>query len=355
MKAKYKVLFDEIYEKIIAGEYKPGEKLPSENELSAVYSLSRQTVRQALALLETGGLITRRQGSGSIVNPLQKVSDCNPSSSNTIAVVSTYIGEYIFPDILQAIEEVLGGENYRMMVFATRNRVETERRVLMDLLKQPLAGIILEGAKTALPNPNIDLYRALMGLGIPIVFLHATFPELSDNIVVRADDVGGGTVATKYLISRGHKRIAGIFKSDDIQGHHRYVGYISAMRAAGLPIVNDNILWYTTETIDTIPSRVAAVLDSCTAVVCYNDEVAISVIATLKKEGRSVPDDISVVGFDNSTYGDLCSPAITSCCQNKRQYGILAAQKILALLKGVPQESSALQWHIVEKESVQEI
>ena len=98
-----------------------------------------------------------------------------------------------------------------------------------------MGGLIVEGSKTALPNPNLDLYEKLDLAGIPVVFIHGSYGALPGAVCVSDDNFGGGYQLARHLIARGHTKIAGIFKSDDIQGHQRYLGYLTAMRDAGLP------------------------------------------------------------------------------------------------------------------------
>jgi len=354
-KPKYALLADALRLEIDAGDYQPGDKLLSEHELAARHSLSRQTVRQALSVLESEGLIERRHGSGSIVKEQTSAPTIHDSGNHTVAVITTYIREYIFPDILRPVEEALTNHGYSMTLFATKNRVDNERKILESILKQPPAGLIIEGTKTALPNPNIDLYREFERRGIPIVFIHGWYPELSSAVRVVADDKMGGRIATEHLIAKGHRNIAGIFKSDDIQGHLRYAGYAEAMRNHNLPVVDDNVLWYTTESKEMIFALGTQVISGCTAMVCYNDEETLQLLSLLRQADISVPDDLSIISFDNSTYSELATPRISSCSQHKHQIGVLAAQKIIHLIKGIPQESSALPWRVIEKESVKAI
>lgn len=349
---KYALLAQRLATEIQTGHYRVGDRLPSENELATYFGLSRQTVRQALAQLADQGLISRRQGSGSIVIPT--VSDfASRQCSYTAAVITTYIGEYIFPDIMRGIEQVLSLNQYAPLISATRNRVDSERRILLNCLDRLPDGLIVEGTKTALPNPNIDLYQKLYDLGVPVVFINGFYPDLPEPIFVVADDRQGGRDATSLLIRKGHTQIGGVFKSDDIQGHRRYAGFIQAMREAGVALNDDRILWYTTENRSAVLSNYAlSALEDCTAVVCYNDEVALQVINLMRTAHRRVPEDLAVVSFDNSYYSEVSPIGITSFTCHKEQIGILAAQKLLSLIDGNPQQSTLLPWTLVERESV---
>ena len=345
---KYQLLASQISDEITRGIYKEGDRLPTENELTATHCLSRQTVRQALSILERDGLIERRQGSGSVV----RHSHVQSTPSYNIAVITTYISEYIFPDILRGIEEVLSAENYSPLVFATQNRIDNERKILLDVLSRPLDGLIVEGTKTALPNPNLDLYQRWYDMGRPIVFVHSFYPGLVSPIYVATDDRKGGHNATQFLMSKGHRQIAGIFKSDDIQGHRRCTGYYEALLQGGLSVSDDHVLWYTTEDKKNIASlQLMEKLEGCSAVVCYNDEIAVQVLDALKAEGIAVPQQMALISFDNSSYSNYASVKITSCSQHKKQIGETAAQKLLSLIAGIPQEPTVVPWKIIEKES----
>ena len=106
---KYQRIAEWLQQKIADGTYGPGDKLPSEQELREQFDVSRQTVRSALAVLEEEGLIYGRQGSGSFVrDPAEEEA----GKSRRIAVVTTYVDNYIFPKIIQGIEQVLSGSGF---------------------------------------------------------------------------------------------------------------------------------------------------------------------------------------------------------------------------------------------------
>ena len=345
---KYAALANELRRSIKEGVYKTGEKLPSENELTVKYGISRQTVRQAMGILENEGLTLRVRGSGTYV----KSRAASRVKSHNVAVITTYISEYIFPSILQGIDEILSENRYSSVVAATRNRVDNERRILEQLADKNIDGIIVEGTKTALPNPNIDLYHTLYDMGIPVVFINGFYPELKNPIYVVADDRRGGYDACVYLIKNGYKKIAGIFKSDDIQGHRRYAGFTEAMREYNMEFTDDNILWYTTETCSSIISSSALqTIGDCDAVICYNDEIAINVISILREAGRQIPKDTGVISFDNSKYSNISAVKITSLSNPKEQIGRTAAIKLLNMIDGKTETSTVLSWTLEEKES----
>ena len=227
---KYGDLIHYLENLITEGNLKAGDKLPSENELTELFGISRQTVRKAIGLLEEQGTVRRVRGSGTYVSFDRKE---NLEHRNRIAVVTTYVESYIFPKTIQGIEKILFERGYSVQISFTNNTLEREKNVLTDLIsRDDVAGIIVEGTKSGLPNPNLYLYRQLMNRKIPIVFINTYYPEL-DVPHVSLNDVKTAETAVNYLIGKGHENIGAILKLDDGQGRLRYLGYLKAMEAAG--------------------------------------------------------------------------------------------------------------------------
>ena len=204
MAFKYLQLAAQLQAEIARGTFP--DKLPTEQELTRLYSVSRQTVRQALDKLVELGLIEKRQGSGS------RVLDRGRSGgSDRVAVVTSYLNDYIFPTVLQDIQAVLSRKNYATLLFSTQNKVSNERDILQGLLHQPVGGLIVEGSKTALPNPNLDLYEKLDLAGIPVVFIHGSYESLPGAVCVSDDNFGGGYQLARHLIAPGHTKVTCIF------------------------------------------------------------------------------------------------------------------------------------------------
>ncbi|MCI1956319.1 MAG: GntR family transcriptional regulator [Oscillospiraceae bacterium] len=354
MPSKYVQIAALLRSKILEGAYQSTLRLPTEMELSETYQVNRQTVRRALAMLTQEGLIERHQGSGSYIrNPA-------PIHGKNIAILATYINDYIFPAILQDAQTIFARSGYSTLVFCTHNQVNMEREILKNILGSPVCGLLVEGTKSALPNPNLDLYNQLGKSHIPVVFLHGSYSALSDAVCISDDNFHGGYLLTQFLLKKGHAKIAGIFKSDDIQGHDRYFGFLSAFRDAGLPLPDANILWYTTEQKNQLLKHndrtlledfVKNTMRGCSAVVCYNDEIAFSLINVLLSSGIRVPDDVAVVSFDNSSYSEFCSVKITSLAHGSKHIGRIAAERLADMLQGKKAQSESVPWVLVEKES----
>ena len=354
MASKYERLAQLLREELPRLRAAGTTRMPSEADIVQQYGVSRQTVRHALTLLEAEGLIEKRRGSGTYLREGEGVH------STQIAVVASYINDYIFPNLLRDVQAVLANENYSVAVYATGNSVCEERKLLQRLLREPVAGILMEGVKTALPNPNLDLYEQLLRQHTPMVFLHGAYPDLTDAVCIGDDNFGGGYQLTRHLIEQGHTRIGGIFKSDDIQGLRRYQGCMAALRDADMLQPDSQFHWYTTgDRWRLVEERDTELLQrflqensrNCTAVVCYNDEIAFYLIKELLQMGRRVPEDLAVVSFDNSYYSELSTIPITSLGHTSHAIGRTAASGLLDMLRGQPCQSQQLPWQLYRRES----
>ena len=351
--AKYRFLVKEIKEKIHDGTYVPGTRMTSENELSAAYGYSRQTVRQALGVLEQEGLIERRRGSGTYI----RESGYRPQRGNNVAIITTYISDYIFPTIIRGIEETLTAAGYNLTLGVTNNRVEDEGRILQSLMERGVDGLIVEGTKTAFPNPNAEFYRKLQQMGVPVVFFNGYCRDLRDAVYIVTDDRGAGRQAVDLLVSGGCRKLGGVFKSDDMQGHDRYAGFSEGLIRNGCPLSDENVVWYTTAEKNRLfrednREYLLERLKGCDGIVCYNDQIAYGVIELLREHGVRVPEDVSVTGFDDSSVSEYSPVKITSFAHPKDEMGRIAAQKLIRMLRdGETEYPVVLPMPLVEKQS----
>lgn len=164
----------------------------------------------------------------------------------------------------------------------------------------------------------------------------------------------------EYLISRKHVKIGGIFKSDDAQGPERYFGLISAMIDAGLNIDDKHFCWYDTDDRAEIVGEggyslldrfIDKRLKDCTAIVCYNDEIAYNLINRLQEKGVAVPKEKAVVSFDNSFFSQISSISITSLGHKEKKTGTAAATMLLSIIQGNEIISEKLGWELYERRS----
>lgn len=357
MAIKYKWVAERLEMMIEKSIQKGIHKLPTELELCRRYHVSRQTVRMALGLLEEKGLIVSRQGSGSYIT-----GHSSRPQGNVIGVLVSSDQEYIYPGVLSTIRSTLSKNGFSMQVFATGNCVSAEREILLGLLKNPLRGVIVEGCKSALPNPNLDLYRQLMKKGCQFVFLYNYYPALPGCLYIKDDNYYGSALLVQHLASQGHTAIGGIFKADDMQGTERYQGYIEAMRDLSLPIADDRVCWYGSRELDKLlhhedtqflRAMVKEALASCTAVICYNDIIAYYLVDELLLAGCRLPADMAIAAFDNTYLSNSNILTVTTLSHEPHEMGMRAAEAVIHKLNGLPVSSQETRWKLNQKESTQ--
>lgn len=355
MAIKYKWLAGRLKEMIRTYIEKGIEKLPTEQELCERFRVSRQTVRLSLSLLEEEGLIVKKQGSGSFITGL-----LSEPESNVIGILISDDQDYIYPALINDIQTELSRNGFSSRVFVTGRRTFTERRILTELLDRPLRGLIAEGCRSALPNPNIDLYRRLQEKGTALVFLNSHYSSLSDCPYIKDDNLAGSALLVRHLTELGHTAVGGIFSADEQQGIERYQGFIEAMRDCGLSIPDERIGWFLTRDLDMLSKSrntdflrwiAHESLEECTAVVCHNDMIAYYLIQELRQAGRKVPDDISVASFDNTYLSSTERLTITSLSHQIHEIGREAARTVVKRLKGMPAASLDLPWELRKRQS----
>lgn len=355
---KYMDIVKWTMEQISTGAFQPKDKFLSEAEIGKRFCCSRQTVRRALEVLEQQGHITRVQGSGTYISSektcIKTQFDLGEKSSMTVGLVSTYQDNYIFPSIIRGVEGVFSAGGFGLQMMSTNNMVAGETKALSHMLERQLDGLIVEPTRSALPCVNVDLYRTIIQKGIPLVFIDSFYPELTVPYVA-LDDEKAGYVATEHLLSKGHKNILGIFPYNNRQSHLRYLGYVKALADYDVPIREDYICWYPMHSmLETLLSnQFSKSLSTCTASLCYNDSIALMLIEFLRQNGRTVPEDFSVIGIDNSELARFCF--LTSVAHPAEKLGEAAANLLLSMIGGSEAQNILFEPQLIVRGTVRQL
>jgi GntR family transcriptional regulator of arabinose operon len=165
---KYLRLKDSIIRHFQDEHFEPGQKIPTEYELIDQFQVSRSTVRQALGELVNEGIIYRQAGRGSFFsgNP----QDDQPRSY-LIGVIMPVISSYIFPHIIQGIDDIARHHQYHIVLGSSRNNPDEELRCLDQLLRKNIDGLMLSSCGGFQDFDEWERFRATKGLTIPVVFL----------------------------------------------------------------------------------------------------------------------------------------------------------------------------------------
>ena len=340
---KYQRIANELREKIQNKEFKLSEKLPSEYQLTAQYGVSRQTVRDALEVLQEQRLIERIQGKGSFVinhNPITKIPTFNVG-----VIVPELTNTSMFPVMLRSITDVLQVNGYSTLFAETKDRFDVERHVLQNMLDKQVDGIILGGTKCILPSPNLSCFAALTEAGIPYTFIHTRPSEFPEAVHVSMDNQQGGWLITNYLIRHGYRKIGCALKLHSIQGIARYQGFQKAMSEAGLFVSDDSVLWFSCAAdLRTYSREKLRGVSECEAVVCFNDYTAALLTSRLQEMGRRVHDDICITGFDGTDPNNFfVSPQPEN---GWPEVGAVAAQTLLKQIRGEKVSPTIFRWII---------
>jgi GntR family transcriptional regulator of arabinose operon len=331
---RYKTVLEWLKERINDSSFEFGQKLPSENFLCSKFSVSRQTVRKAYDELENENFVYSIRGSGYFVK-----KESQGQQQKTIGVILSYLADHMFPSILLGIQQVLYENSYGMNLGITENTFYNERKCLEVVDRNSnIAGLIVEGTRSALPNPNLDLYQKIRSKGIPIVFIHNYYRDW-DAPAILMDDIGAEKEMTELMIKAGHYNIGGAFKYDDLQGHRRFQGFSEALIENGISVNDDVITWFSSKRRLWAKDKYGflvdpSVFEKVTAYVCYNDMLCEEIIGETDQYGISIPEAVSITGFDDENVMLSNGHHLTSAKHPKEQLGVAAAKKILDIIDG---------------------
>lgn len=300
------------------------------------FNVSRYTIRRAVGDLENEHYIYRIQGGGMFVQNWKK-DWTNIEKNKVIGVISTHMADYIFPSIISGIDSVVADKGYSLIVGNTLNNYERERQTILNMLDLKIAGLIIEPTESAMPNPNLDLYQQVENYRIPTILFHSTYPGFNFPALLTRDKEAEEDLI-RCLFELGHTNILGVFQINDQQGVDRMSGMIKAYQDEEIPTTKANTIMYqSSDPIEGIVDKVDLMLKgnpNITAIACYNDQLATLLISHLQKNGIRVPEDISVVGFDNYGMAAIISPSLTTAVHPKRKLGEDTDKMILKMIDG---------------------
>jgi DNA-binding LacI/PurR family transcriptional regulator len=198
------------------------------------------------------------------------------------------------------------------------------------------------------------LVRKLVGKGLPVVVIGTPSSESRDIHFVDTNNVAGGFMGTNHLFKIGCKNIATI--TGDVEasaGLHRLRGYEQAHKENGVK-VNKNLIAYgnySYESAKILMLRLLASNPDIDGVFAANDVMALAAINAIEERGKRVPDDIAVVGFDDTMLSQASRPSLTTVKQDIPGLGAAAAESMMQLLSGQQPDSRILSTELIIRES----
>ena len=250
--------------------------------------------------------------------------------SQALGVIVSNIDDPYFSEILQGIEEIAQGNNYSLFMAASQRDPEREGTIIQSMRQHRVDGVII--CSTTFSD---EQSRHFSKYDIPIVVVNNQAAE-DYRYSIYHDDVDGSRQLTRHLIELGHRKIAYLGNSHSGRTTlDRLAGFRQEMESNGLAVPAN----YIHEIPGSEPEKAILALDHFlelpdrpTALVCFNDMMAIGILKSLQERGIRVPEEISITGFDNIVFSNYTNPPLTTFDQPKRFIGQKAAELILSLL-----------------------
>ncbi|MBN2712761.1 MAG: GntR family transcriptional regulator [Planctomycetes bacterium] len=302
-------------------------RLPSIRQLMKRHKVSQTTVEKALFELESEGLIRRGGTMGNYAVPYKEKPDVAPTSGDG-GLVGILVHDQInfFPKIVRAAKEHLSRKNYYPLVYSSGNNRESVD-AFVDILKQ-------NHAAGAIVVPRVWCRESLDALSeseIPFVFATEDLDGF-DVDCVRCDDQFGFRIATEHLLDLGHKNI-GIFLSEGDIATARRDAYMQTLADRGVKF-NPSLCCMQKAGVNI--KRVLEMKEKhdITAVILNNDVWAVELYWMLLGAGIKVPDDLSIVGFDDSEISKVSKIQLTTVAQPLAEIGRTAADRLIDVMSG---------------------
>jgi LacI family transcriptional regulator len=244
-------------------------------------------------------------------------------------------------EIIRGVEDVAHAAGVGTVVSAIHRRSTSTRQWLQNLRGRATDGVILVASDLAPP-----VHAELRRLNVPMVLVDPAGVPSLDIPTIGATNWAGGIRATEHLLSLGHRRIGFIAGPPRLLcSRARLDGYRAALEAAGLPMREELIApgdFYHESGF----SGAATLLDlpePPTAIFASSDQMAFGAYEAVRRRGLRVPDDVSVVGFDDLPEARWASPPLTTVRQPLAEMGLLAARTVLRLAQGEPLDTPRVE------------
>jgi LacI family transcriptional regulator len=251
--------------------------------------------------------------------------------TRTIGVVVPDLGNPVYAPVVRGIAHALGHDGFMPLVADTEDDHDNFERVLAHLAGRRVDGIIT----TAPRSGDAALLQQLVDGGIPVVIAVRTLPGSGLPTIVH-DDLRGGRLAAEHLLDLGHTAIAQLSGPHDVEAFRaRSAGFEAALEEAGVPVPTRTAADApTTEEGERLAREILVRDPRPTAVFAGNDMLALGVFTALGELGLAAPDDVSVVGYNDSFFAPHTQPPLTTVRLPAYDVGLAAGTLTLELVAG---------------------
>ncbi len=266
--------------------------------------------------------------------------------TNTIGLVVTSIADPFWGDVMKGVEEVARAAGFSVFLSTSHNHPDQEMTIIETFHRRRVDGILVAASRiSSIHKERLDRIQ------VPTVLINSQ-AESQHQLLhwVTVDDRKGAWLAVEHLLQLGHRSIGYLGTENRPRSNrHRLEGYQQALAAAGIScrdawavIASDTDTSYE-EDVTVGQALLPRLLDAgVTAVFCYNDMLAIGALLACRKRGIFVPEELSVIGFDDIQMADYVTPRLTTIQQPKVRLGQLAMEMLLDQLNARPMQNHVL-------------
>ena len=346
---KYFQLQTWLIEQIEKGAFKPGDKIPTEMELVELTGLARATVRHAVQNLVNMGHLTRKKGLGTFV--LNQAAD--PEKRTIVGILIPDIRSGYAPELARGAEDE-AAKNKRSLILCNTDDSFIQADFHADRLIENAVSAVIFIPTAASDEKNRLVIEKFTRNNIHVVLADRTIPDV-DTDYVTTDNFEGAYELTKYLINKGHRKIAIVVSTLFSTERQRLEGYEAALNDHDIDIDPSIIIDDTGPFIKERYSQYARELlerkRDITAVFAGHDRIALLFYSAARQLGLSIPDDISLVGYDDLAFTTI---SLTTMHQPIYEMGQESLKLILSRIRGRITEPKhvVLKSHLVERTSV---
>lgn len=271
--------------------------------------------------------------------------------TKTIGILVPDISSQLYPDIVRGAEDVSNIYDYNVILCNSDFDVEKEKEYLRVLREKMVDGVIYMSSSL-----NKEILDLINELDLKTILVET---RDKDGVLpsVTIDNVKASYTGTKYLIDNGNKNLAfvGVKAENKNAWGDRYLGFENAMKDANIKVDEDLVFFDTLKVKSGYDAAMQFIKSKkkLNGVVCASDEIAIGVINGLRDNGIKVPEDVSVIGFNNNYIASIFYPKLTTISQPSYDMGSVAMRMLIKLLNNKELEEGhyTLDYSLIKRNS----
>lgn len=275
--------------------------------------------------------------------------------TKTLGVLLPNVSSMFASEILNGIEDTAHESDYSVIVCNTDSNGVRTLKYLQVLNEKRVDGIIFTSEEL-----KEDYYKAMKEMNVPIVLV-STASDLYPLPYVKVNDMRAAYSATEYLIKNGHKKIAMISgrREDPIAGVPRVNGFKKALEDYGIPFEQNRITYGIDFGFKTGIMCMEELLKNApdtTAIFAASDEIAIGAISVANKYNVKIPDQLSIIGYDNLKIAEMSVPPLTTVGQPLYEIGQTSANLLINMIdNNGTVKSKTISHKIIERQTVKKL